>query len=137
MITETLIDIFKSDTTLRTLVGAADENSCPVYAEYALENISGISICVATVLGESHHTGYSDGTLSISIYVPGAAATPLATMSRIISRIEALLNMKGSQLNDSYTAIIYRLRRTAYEADFDETSQCIVGTLDYEFYTSM
>lgn len=136
-ITKSIISILRNDSTLRTLLGASSANAAPIYAEYALENITGPTICVAMVLGESHHTGYSDGTMSISVYVPGSAATPVSTVESIVSRIEALLNMKGSQLNDSYTTAVYRLRRTGYDSDFDEQSQAVVGTVDYEFYTSM
>jgi hypothetical protein len=136
MITETVIAKLKGDSTLRALLGAPDANSAPIQAGFSRAEVNAYLIAVDTVMGATDHTGYEDGILTIEIYVKAGNDAPVKKVTDIAKRIVNLLDLYGSQLNDSYTAVVYRLRKTTFTMDFDETAQCHMGIIDFEFFVS-
>ena len=87
-------------------------------------------------MGTTDEMGYENGVLTIEIYVKAGIDAPVAKVTDIAKRIVNLLDLKGSQLNNSsYTPVVYRFRKTHFSMDFDDTNQCHAGILDFEFYT--
>jgi hypothetical protein len=135
MITETIIDELKNDSTLRTLLGASSANSAPIQAGFTRGDVESYLVAVGTVMGSSDETGYENGIITIEIYVKAGIDSPVKKATDIAKRIINLLDLKGSQLNDSLTSVVYRLRKTSFTMDFDDSAQCHVGLIDFEFYT--
>jgi len=135
MITETVISVLKNDSTIRTLLDSTTANNTPVSASYALNDVAKKFIVVSMVMGESHETNYENGIVHLEIYIKTIDNnSPLSIINSISKRIVDLLDLKGSQLNDSFSAKVYRLRKTSSEVLWDEASQSHVGTMDFEFY---
>lgn len=137
MLTETIISKLAADSTLRTLIGATSAANAPIQAGFTRGEIATYLIAVDTVMGETEEVGgYEHGVLTIEIYVKTGNNSPVKKVTDIAKRIINILDLKGSQLNDSYTTAVYRLRKTGYTTDFDEVGQCHMGIVDFEFYTS-
>lgn len=137
MITETLISVLKNDATLRGLLGASTAASAPIQASFAQGKVDTYLIAVEVVMGETDESGYESGVVSMEVHVKVGEAGPIAKATAIMKRIQAILDLKGSQLNDSYTTTVYRLRKIHGDIDFDQTNQTHVGLLSFEFYSSI
>jgi len=87
-------------------------------------------------MGATDEMGYEDGMLTIEIYVKAGNDSPVKKVTDIAKRIINLLDLSGSQLNDTYTPVVYRLRKTSFSMDFDDAGQCHMGIIDFEFYSS-
>jgi hypothetical protein len=136
MITETVIAKLKNDSTLRTLLGAADANSAPIQAGFTRGEVLTYLVAVDTVMGATDETGYENGILTIEIYVKAGNDSPVKKVTDVAKRIVNILDLYGSQLNDSYTSAVYRLRKTSFGMDFDDIGQCHMGIIDFEFYSA-
>lgn len=136
MLTETIISTLKNDATLRTLLGAPSAASTPIQAGFTRGDVDSYLIAVGTVMGETDEMGYENGMITIEIYVKAGIDSPVAKATSIAKRIINLLDLQGSQLNNTLTTVVYRLRKTGFTMDFDDTAQCHVGLIDFEFYTS-
>jgi len=141
MLTKTIIVALKKDETILGLLGvpgtghgAARIAAAPIQGSYALNKLTTTMIIVGTVFGETEETGYEHGILTIEIYIKDTQTDPVKRVADIAARIIALLDLKGSQLNDSYTSTVYRLRKTGFDPGYDATYQCEFGILSFEFF---
>lgn len=137
MLTSTIIAKLKNDSGLRTLIGATSASNASICASAARIQLDQFLIVVDYVIGETEHPGYEHGVITIEVYAKSGINNVVGTISSIMTTINTLLDLKGSSLNDSYTSIVYRMRKLSGDMDFDETRQAHVGTLVYEFYSSM
>lgn len=135
MLTETIISKLKNDSTLRTLLGATSAALTPIQAGFTRGDVDMYLIAVGTVMGETDETGYENGIITIEIYVKAGIDSPVKKATDIAKRTINLLDLQGSQLNDALTTTVYRLRKTGFTMDFDDSAQCHVGIIDFEFYT--
>lgn len=136
MLTETIISHLKNDTTLRTLLGATTADNAPIMAEYTLNQVTNKGVFVGVVYGETENPGYEHGIVNIEVYVHNSNNSPVKLVSDISKRVIDIFDLKGSTLNDTNTAVVYRLRKTVFDTLFDETANCHVGILNFEFFVT-
>lgn len=137
MLTPTLIKVLKKDTTLRSLLGASSEDTVPIQASFVMEPVVDKYIAVDVLYGESEHTGYEHGLISINICVKGSVQGPIEVCNSLAERVIALLNMKGSTLTVGLSGDvtnIYRLRKMPSEIQWDSDSGLYVLPVSFEFY---
>lgn len=136
MLTSTIISKLKADSALRTLVEATTEANTPICASAARIQLDKYLIVVDYVMGETEHPGFEHGIMTIEVYAKVGINNVIGVINSILLRINTLLDLKGSQLNDTYTSSVYRMRKLSGDIDFDEPRQAHVGTLVYEFYSN-
>ena len=134
MLTPTLINNLKSDPTLVSLLGASGPSDAPIRSSFIPATNPDKMIIVGVVLGETFHLGYESGVVSVDVYVKDSISSPIETQMGIVNRICQIIDLKGSQLQDSHTSIVYRLRKVDFSQVYENVSHYCVGSLDFEYY---
>lgn len=136
MLTETLIANLKADTTLLTLLGVTDPATAPIQVTYVPITMPDKYLILNLTYGETFHLGYEAGVVTIDVYVKDSINQPIYVLKGIAERIFQILDMKGSQLQDSLTTKVYRLRKVAFTDMYDNTTHYYIGSIDFEFYAT-
>lgn len=136
MLTETLIAKLKADSTLLTLLDVTDPAQAPIQVTYVPVNMPNKYLILDLTYGESFHLGYESGVVTIGVYVKDAVDQPVLHLKQIAERIMSVLDMKGSQLQDSMTSIVYRLRKVGFTDFYDNTTHYYIGSIDFEYYVT-
>jgi len=136
MLTETLIANLKADTTLLTLLDVIDPTTAPIQVTYVPINMPNKYIILNLTYGESFHLGYESGVLTIEVYVKDSINQPVAVLKNISERIFQIFDMKGSQLQDSMTTKVYRLRKVGFTDMYDNVTHYYIGSIDFEYFVT-
>jgi len=135
MLTETVRQVLSEDGDLLDLLGVDSGDVAPIRAGYLITDIPPQVIVIEMVFGRTEQLGYEAGEIRIEIYVKEKhISEPLAQVKALVERINEILDLKGSQLNDEYTQTIYRLRKTGTTFSYDQDMHAHVASIDYEFY---
>ena len=134
MLTATLIANLKNDTTLRTLLGATTVDNTPVQSSFNLATMPDKLVIVNIVLGETFHLGYESGLCSIDVYIKDSIDQPIKVLLSTVERICEILDLKGSQIQDAYTSLVYRMRKVDFTQAYDNVSHFYYGSIDFEYY---
>ena len=105
MITRSIIKILKNDTTICTLLGAVDADSCPVFTTFNFDNTVDKQVNVSLEYGETRPFDQDakthDGRMRVYVLVKDTVSEPINVMHQIASRVLALLDLKGTTLDTS------------------------------------
>jgi len=114
LITETIIEVLREDSTLQTLLGAASAASCPVFTTHGFQDTADKQINVSYDMGETlpvdQDAKTHDGIFRVYVLVKDTTSEPIKTAHTIAARVLALLDLKGSTLDDTDT--IYWVQKT-------------------------
>jgi len=136
MLPATLISNLKNDTTLRSLLGATSPDNTPIQSSFMPAVMPDKLVVVSIVLGETFHLGFENGVCSIDVYIKDSIDQPIKVLLDIVNRICEVLDLKGSQLQDVYTARVYRMRKVDFNQVYDNVSHFYVGSIDWEYYVT-
>ena len=108
MITTTIINVLRSDTTLVTLLGAAN-----ITSTFKFDDTLDKQINVSLAYGETvpfDQTGNTyDGQVNVYVLVKDTLSEAILSIDAITSRVLTLLDIKGTTLDE--TAIVYWVQK--------------------------
>lgn len=138
MITQTLINLFRGDSQIQSLMGTQDPSSAPVYLANSYSEEKDIQIVVDYVLGEtsSIDADLVTGEIAVDVYVKVSTPNSEEIMHQIVKRILDLVDLRGSQLNDLYTSTVYRIKKVDSSYTFDDSSMSHVTSIIFAFVCS-
>jgi len=134
MLTQTLINTLKNDSTLLDLLGVAQPNKAPIRTHFLSIPKAEKFIVVSYTYGETNETGYEFGTITVEVYVKATVRNPITVLDNIVSRVLAILDLKGSQLQDEFTSKVYIVRKTDFTHLYDNKNHFNIGRIDFLFY---
>lgn len=107
MITKTVIKILREDTTLQSLLGATNENNCPVSSTFnfqdTLDKQINVSVEYGSTVAFDQTAKTHDDTFDVYILVKDNISNPINTLDNITNRVLELLDLKGTTLDINST----------------------------------
>jgi hypothetical protein len=107
MITKTIIKILREDSTIQSLLGAADTDSCPVFTTFNFQDTLDKQINITLEYGETiafdQTADTHDGRMIIYVLVRDTVSGAINIVHEITNRILALLDIQGTTLDTSST----------------------------------
>jgi len=114
MITQTIINVLKQDSQVRSLLDGPYVTVTNLFNDTVDKQIN-----VSFDLGETNPITASEdvaniheGTVTVYILVKDSIQNPIETISNIATRVLELLDLKGSSLSDTYTDTVYWIRKS-------------------------
>ena len=108
MITKTIIEVLRNDSTIQSLLDATGASDCPVFVNYNFDDTLNKQINVSmdygeTVPFEQTDRKTHDGRCRVFIMIKDTVSEPVEKIDAIAVRIHELLDLKGTDLDTNST----------------------------------